>query len=50
MDYPRIPTADLNLGKFPDSVEFQSWIVNFRTEGLKTDRRSSGHHALHQRS
>ena len=32
MDYPRIPIAELNLGKFPDSMEFQSWKVNFGTE------------------
>ena len=27
MDYPRIPITDRNLGKFLDSVEFQSWKV-----------------------
>ena len=32
MDNPRIPFSELNLGKFPDSLEFQSWKVNFRTE------------------
>ena len=32
MDYPRIPFSEWNLGKFPDSMEFQSWKVNFRTE------------------
>ena len=32
MDCPRIPISELNLGNFPDSVEFQSWKVNFRTE------------------
>ena len=32
MDYPRIPITEWNLGKFPDSMEFQSWKVNFRTE------------------
>ena len=32
MDYPRIPSTERNLGKFPDSMEFQSWKVNFRTE------------------
>ena len=31
MDYPRIPTTGWNLGTFPDSMEFQSWKVNFRT-------------------
>ena len=32
MEYPRIPITEWNLGKFPDSMEFQSWKVNFRTE------------------
>ena len=32
MDYPRLLFTELNLGKFPDSMEFQSWKVNFRTE------------------
>ena len=32
LDYPRFPIAELHLGKFPDSLEFQSWNVNFRTE------------------
>ena len=27
MDYPRIPLSEWNLGKFPDSMEFQSWKV-----------------------
>ena len=32
IDYPFFSTAELNLGNFPDSVEFQSWKVNFKTE------------------
>ena len=32
MDYPRIPISEWNLGKFPDSMEFQSWKLHFRTE------------------
>ena len=32
MDYPRFPFTEWNLGKIPDSMEFQSWKVNFRTE------------------
>ena len=32
MDYPRIPTTEMHLGKLPDPVEFQSWKVNFKTE------------------
>ena len=32
MDYPRFPISEMRLGKFPDSLEFQSWKVNFKTE------------------
>ena len=32
MDYPRFPISELHLGKLPDSMEFQSWKVNFKTE------------------
>ena len=32
MDYPRYPISELHLGEFPDSLEFQSWKVNFKTE------------------
>ena len=32
MDYPRIFFTEWYLGEFPDSVEFQSWKINFRTE------------------
>ena len=32
IDYPRFPVSELHLGKFPDSMEFQSWNVNFKTE------------------
>ena len=30
--YPRFPISELHLGKIPDSMEFQSGKVNFRTE------------------
>ena len=30
---PSHPSSELHLGKFSDHTEFQSWIVNFRTEG-----------------
>ena len=50
MDYLRIPIAEVHLGKCPDSMEFQSWKVNFRTEVLSKNSRSSDHHALDQRS
>ena len=36
MDYPRLPITEWSLGKFPDSMELQSWKVNFRTEVLRT--------------
>ena len=32
MDYPRFPISEVQLGKFLDSLEFQSWKVNFKTE------------------
>ena len=30
--YPRLPISEMHLVKFPDSMEFQSWKVNFKTE------------------
>ena len=32
MDYPRYPVSELHLGNFPDSLKFQSWRVNFKSE------------------
>ena len=32
IDYTRFPISELHLGKFPDSLGFQSWKVNFKTE------------------
>ena len=32
MDYPRFLSSEMHLGIFPDSMEFQSWKVNFKTE------------------
>ena len=32
MDYPRFPISDVHPGKFPDSLEFHKWKVNFKTE------------------
>ena len=29
---PSYRSSEMHLGKFPDHMEFQSWIVNFRTE------------------
>ena len=31
-DYPRYPISEMHLGTFPDSMEFQSWKLNFKTE------------------
>ena len=32
MEYPRFPVSELHLAKFPDSMELESWKVNFKTE------------------
>ena len=32
MDSPRLPITEMHLGKFPDSMEFQSWKKNFKNE------------------
>ena len=32
IDFTRFPISELHLGEFPDSVEFQSWKVNVKTE------------------
>ena len=32
MDSPRVPTTERNPGKILDSMEFQGWKLNFRTE------------------
>ena len=32
IDSPRFPISELHQGNFPDSMEFQSWKVNFKTE------------------
>ena len=32
MDHTRFPTSEMHQGKFPDSLEFQSWKLNFKTE------------------
>ena len=32
MEYPRFPISEVHLAKFPDSMEFESWKVNFKTE------------------
>ena len=30
--YPTLPISEMHLGKFTDSMEFQSWKVNFKKE------------------
>ena len=32
IDYTRFHISEMHVGKFPDSTEFQSWKVNFKTE------------------
>ena len=32
MDYQRVPISEWNLGNVRDSMEFQRWKVNYRTE------------------
>ena len=32
MDCTRFPISEMQLGKCPDSMELQSWKVNFKTE------------------
>ena len=32
MEHAKFPISEMHLGKFPDSMEFQSWKVNFKTE------------------
>ena len=32
LEYQRIPSSDMHLGKFLNSLGFQSWKVNFKTE------------------
>ena len=32
MDCVRFPISEMHLGKLPESMEFQSWTVNIKTE------------------
>ena len=32
MDIPRFPISEMHHGTFPDSLEFQSWKVNFNSD------------------
>ena len=38
MDYPRYSILKMHLGQFSDSMEFQSWKVNFKTEVCATSQ------------
>ena len=35
IDYSRFPISELHLGLFPDSMEFQSWKVTFKTRFVR---------------
>ena len=51
MEYPRFPISELHLANFPDSMEFESWKVNFKTEvSLCEDSESSNHDVMDHRS
>ena len=41
IDYPRFPFSEVHLGKFPGSMEFQSWKANFKTEVCSKKNRFS---------
>ena len=41
MAIPSFPSSEMHLGKFPDHTEFQSWIVNFRTEACLKAKNST---------
>ena len=43
-DFPRVHFTEWNFGKFPDSMEFQSWKVNFRTEVCMRTAQPQLHH------
>ena len=32
MDYPSFPISEMHLGKFLDTLELQSWKINFKTD------------------
>ena len=40
MTIPSYLSSEMNLGNFPDHTEFQSWIVNFRTEVCSKAKKS----------
>ena len=51
MDYPRIPISEMHLGKFPDSLAFQSSKVNQHQDSSMCKISVASHHyALDQRS
>ena len=50
MDYPIFPIWEIHLRKFPHSLGFLNWKVNFKTEVCAKSAFSSHHYALDQRS
>ena len=50
INYPRFPISKLHLGRFPDSMEFQSWKVNFKNWSMCKTSKSSSRNAMDQRS
>ena len=49
MDFSRYPISPLHLGKFQDSMEFQSWKVNFETEVCSKTSTSSSQNTVDQK-
>ena len=45
IDYLRFPISGLHLGKYPDSIKFQSWKVNFET--LVCSKTAEPHLTMH---
>ena len=44
-DYPRFAISEMHLGNFPDSLVFQTWKVNFKTEVCS---KTANHHLTMQ--
>ena len=36
LDYPKFQSPEMHVRKFPDSLEFESWKANFKTEVRST--------------
>ena len=46
IDHPRFPISELHLGKFLDSMEFQSWKVNSKNWSVYKESTCSSHNAM----